>query len=100
MLWVSHDICPSQSLFQVRDVTQSELLALFHAGVWEDTEKPQCNMAYLLIALGKTIEGEMAFRLTMVWVHPHQACLPSLDEMARKLALLVNIGDNWAYAFV
>ena len=100
MLWGSHDICPSLSWFKVRDVTQWELLAFSSAGVWEDAEKPQCNMAYLLIVPGKTIEGEMAFRLTMVWAHPHQAHLLSLDELARKHALLIDIGDNWAYAFV
>ena len=100
MLWGSHDICPSLSWFQVRDVTWSELLALSHAGEWGETENPQCDMAYLLIAPGKTIEGEMAFRLATVWAHPHQACLPSLDEVARKLTLLINIGNNWAYAFV
>ena len=58
MLWGSHDICLSLSWFQVRDVTQSELLALSHAWVWGDKEKPQCDMAYLLIVLGKTIKGE------------------------------------------
>ena len=42
----------------------------------------------------------MAFGLTVVWAHPHQAHLPSLDEVARKLSLLINIGNNWVYAFV
>ena len=42
----------------------------------------------------------MAFGLAMVLVHPHQAQLSSLDEVARKLTLLINLGDNWAYAFV
>ena len=99
-MWGSHDICPSLSWFQVKGVTQSELLSLSHAGAWRHTEKPQCNMAYLLIVLGKTINGEMAFRLAMVWAHPHQATLSSLDEVARKLTLLINIGDIWAYTFM
>ena len=42
----------------------------------------------------------MAFGLAMVWVHSYQACLSSLDEVAKKLTLLINLGDNWAYAFV
>ena len=57
MLWGSHDICPSLSQFQMRDVTWSELLALSHTGAWGDAEKPQHDMAYLLIAVGKTIKG-------------------------------------------
>ena len=44
--------------------------------------------------------GEMAFRLVAVWMHPYQACYSSLDEVARKPALLIDLGDNWAYAFV
>ena len=100
MLWGCHNICPSLSHFQVTEVTWPELSALSHAGVWGDIQKPQCNIAFLLIVLGKTVEGEMAFRLVVVWMHPHQACLPSLDEVSRKLTLLIDIGDNWAYAFV
>ena len=100
MLWGSHDICPSLSWFQVRDVTWSELLALSCAGEWGDTEKPQCNMAYLLIVPGKTIEGEIVFGLNTVWAHPYQACLPSMDQVARKLPLLISIGNNWVYTFV
>ena len=42
----------------------------------------------------------MAFRLTAVWVDPYQACLSSLDEAVRKLTLLINLTDNWAYTFV
>ena len=58
------------------------------------------DMAYLLIVPGKTIEGEMTFKLTMVWVHPHQTNLHSLDKAWMKLTLLINIGDNWAYTFM
>ena len=76
MLLGFHDICPSLSWFQVKDVTWSELLVLSHAGAWGDAEKTQCDMAYLLIVPGKTIKGEMAFGLTMVWVHPHQHAFP------------------------
>ena len=57
-------------------------------------------MAFLLIAPRKTIEGEMVVRLAAVWAHLHQAHLPSLDEAVKKLALLINLGDNWAYTFV
>ena len=84
----------------MRNVTWSELIALSHTGAWRDTEKPQCSITYLLIALSKTIEGEMAFRLATVWAHPHQADLSFLDEAVRKLTLPIDIGDNWAYAFV
>ena len=42
----------------------------------------------------------MVFGLAMVWVHPYQAHIPTLDEVARKLTLLTISHENWAYAFV
>ena len=36
----------------------------------------------------------------MVRVHPYQACIPTLDEVARKLTLLTTSHENWAYTFV
>ena len=57
-------------------------------------------MAFLLIAPRKTIGGEMVFGLATVWTHPHQAQLSSLDEVAKKLTLLIDLGDNWVYTFM
>ena len=56
-------------------------------------------MVFLMIVPVKTIKGEMAFGLA-VWAHPYQAQLPFLDEAVKKLTLLINLGNNWAYAFV
>ena len=55
VLWGSHDICPSLSHFQVAQVTWPELSALSHAGALGDPEKTQCDMAFLLIVLGKVV---------------------------------------------
>ena len=100
VLWGSHNICPSLTWFKVGEITQLELLALSHTQAWGSIEKPQGNMAFLPIVLGKTIKGEMAFRLAMVWEHLHQPWLSSLHEVARKLTLLIDLGDNWTYALV
>ena len=35
-----------------------------------------------------------------MWVHPYQARVSTIDDMARKLALLVSARPNWPYAFV
>ena len=82
------------------EITWPELLALSHTGTWGSIEKPQGDMTFLLIAPRKTIEGEMAFGLVAVWAHPHQAWLSSLDEAVKKLTLLIDLGDDWAYVFV
>ena len=57
-------------------------------------------MVFLLIAPKKTIEGEMAFGLAMIWAHPYQACPSSLDDAVKNLVLLISLGNNWAYASV
>ena len=44
--------------------------------------------------------GEVVIGLPVVWVHPYQACVPTIDEAVRKLTLLTTSGENWAYAFM
>ena len=62
-------------------------------------KRPKSNMAYLLLVPDQVVEEERKFRLVVVWTYPCQAHLPLLDEAARKLALLINTGEDWAYAF-
>ena len=42
----------------------------------------------------------MVFGFAVVWVHPYQGCISTLDEVAKKLTLLTTSGENWAYTFV
>ena len=42
----------------------------------------------------------MVFGLAVIWVHPYQACMPTLDEVTKNLALLTTSHENWAYAYV
>ena len=56
-LWGFFDICPSLTWFKIK-ITQPELLALSHAGAWGSMEKPNGDMAFLLIVPRKTTEGE------------------------------------------
>ena len=53
-----------------------------------------------MITPKKTIQGEVAFSLTMVWAHPYQAHLSSMDKAVKKITLLANSGNNWVYTFV
>ena len=85
--------------FQVSAIMLSELYALSNTGVWENIEKPMYDMAFLLIALDKTIKRERVFGLVAVWVHLQQACHHSLGEAAHKLTLLIDIGTNLVYTF-
>ena len=38
--------------------------------------------------------------LTMVWVHPYQARVSTIDDVARKLTLLASSRPDWPYVFV
>ena len=42
----------------------------------------------------------MALGLAVLWAHPYQAQLSSLDEVVKKLTLFIKLGNNWAYTFV
>ena len=98
--WGSHDICHLLSQFQVMEITQLGLSAISHAEEWENPKRPMSNMAYLLLMPDQAVGEERKFGLVAVWTHPHQAHLPSLDGAVRKFALLINTGEDWAYAFM
>ena len=101
VLWGCHDICPSLTQFQVALVIWSELSALAPTGVWGDTEKFWGDMTF---SSNSTWEDHWGGRWHLAWPWyghtPYQTHLFSLDEVERKLALLLNSGDSWAYTFV
>ena len=57
-------------------------------------------MAFLLILPKEGIAGERVYGLAMVWVHPYQARVSTIEDAAKKLILLASTGPNWPYAFV
>ena len=57
-------------------------------------------MAFLLVLSKEGVAGERVYGLAVVWAHPCQARVPTIDEAARKLALLASSGSNWPYTFV
>ena len=56
-------------------------------------------MACLLLAPAQEVEEQRIFGLVAVWVHRCQAHLPSVEEVARKLAFLINTREDWPYTF-
>ena len=56
-------------------------------------------MAYLLLAPAQEADEERRFGLVALWVHPSQTLLPLLEEVARKLTLLISMKEDWPYAF-
>ena len=98
--WGCHDICPLLKQFHITQVTQPMLSSLTHLHAWGDIERFHSDMAFLLILPKGGVVGERVYGLTMVWIHPCQVRVPTLDEGVRKLSLLASSGSNWSYAFV
>ena len=98
--WGSFDFCPAVSWFQVHAITQAQLTALFQAGAWGNVEKPQWDMAFMLVAPSLTIRYKQIFGLMAMLAHPFQAHYHNLEEVAHKLVLLVDEGPDCPYASV
>ena len=81
-------------------MTQSELASLTHLKAWGDPEKFCSNVTFLLVLPKEGAVGEMVYRLTMVWVHPYQARVSTIDNMAKQFTQLASTGPNWPYALV
>ena len=69
-------------------VTQSEIASLTCLKAWGDPKKFHSNVAFLLVLPEEGAEGERVYRLTMMWVHPCQARVSTIDEAAKQLAQL------------
>ena len=92
--WGFHGICPLLTQFQVMEITRLGLSAISHAEAWGTPGGQSLNMAYLFLVWDQEVEEGRKFGLVAVWIHPSQAHLPSLDEVARKLALLINTAED------
>ena len=79
-LWGGHDICPHLPQFMVTLITRWEISVLSHEEAGRDAERFWSKLAFLLFLPVRATEGELAFGLVVVWVHPYQACLPSLER--------------------
>ena len=99
-LWGHHNICPLLQWFHITQVTQSELTSLTCLKAWGDTKRFQSNVAFLLVLPKEGVVGERAYWLAMVWVHPYQARVSTIDSAAKQLPQLASTGPNWPYALV
>ena len=96
-LWGCQDICPLLQQFHIFQVTQSELTSLTH--LKGDTKRFCSDVAFLLVLPKEGVVGERAYRLTMVWVHPYQARVSTIDGKAEQLTQLASTGPKQPYAW-
>ena len=99
-LWGCHNICPPMKQFHIAQITQPELSSLTHLWVWGDSKRFCSDVAFLLVLPQEGVAGERVYGLTIVWVHPYQARVSTIDDVARKLILLTSSMPNWPYMFM
>ena len=92
--WGLLNFCPAVMQSQVQAITPVQLVTLSQAGAWGEAEKPQWDMAFILIVPCTNTGCEWVFNLTDVWAHPCQAHLHALKEVAHKLLLLADNGPD------
>ena len=95
-LWGCHDICPLLQWFNIALVTQSELTSLTHLNAWGDAKKFCSNVTFLLVLPKEGVVGERMYGLAMVWVHPYQARVSTIDGAAKQLTQLASTGAQLA----
>ena len=80
--------------------TPLELTSLTHLKAWGDANKFCSNVAFLLVLPKQGVAGERTYGLAMVWVHPYQARISTIDGAAKQLTKLASTGPNWPYPLV
>ena len=97
--WGSKNFCPVVKSFQVQVIMQAQLNTLSQEGVWGDVGKPWWDMAFHLIMPSIAV----GYERSLAWWQC--GCIPTrptttLEEVACKLAQLVDESMDWFYTFV
>ena len=100
LLWGHLDICPSLNQFHVASITHSELSSLTSLKAWGDMEMFCNDVTFLLVLTEEGAVRDGVYRLSMIWVNPYQARVPTMEEAVKQLTTLVSTGPNWPYALV
>ena len=75
------------------------LLPHQHKGLG-DAEKFCSNITFLLVSSKEGTVGDRVYGLSMVWVNPYQARVPTVEEALKQLTALVSSRPDWPYALV
>ena len=99
-LWGYLDICPSLNQFHVTSITHSELSCLTSLKAWGDAEMFCSDVTFLLVLTEKGAVRHRVYGLSMIWVNPYQARIPTMEKAVKQLTSLVFTRPNWPYAFM
>ena len=99
-LWGCYDICPLLEQFHITHMTQKELASLTCLKAWGNAEKFHSDVTFLLVLPEEGAVEERAYGLTMMWIHPYQARVSTIEEVIKPLNQLSHSGSNLPYAQV
>ena len=81
-------------------ITQMKLSSLTGLMAWVDKEKSHNNITFLLVSAKEEATGNRKYGLSITWVNPCQARVPSMEEAVKELTTWVSSGPDWPYALV
>ena len=84
-LWGCHNICPLLEQFHIICVTQTQLVSLTCQKAWGDADKFCSDITFLLILPKESKVEERTYGLDMVWVHPYQVRVSTIEETIKQL---------------
>ena len=77
-----------------------ELVSFTHLKAWDNADKFHSDTSFLLILPKEGMVEDRTYGLTMVWVHPYQARVSTIEEAIKQLDQLTPSRPNWPYALV
>ena len=95
-----HDICLLLEQFHVTHMTQSELASLTHLKVWVILKYSTATSPFYLYYLKRAWWERECMASSLMWVHPYQARVSTIDEVVKQLTQLAPTGPNCPYALV
>ena len=98
-LWGNLNICPQLHWLELPCQTQAELSSISSLKVWGDVQKPQHDIAYLLVQVENAMR-DRHYGISLVWVNSNQARAATMEEAVEKLAACSSSGTNWPYTLV
>ena len=95
-----HNICLLLGQFHIVHITQMKWSTLTHLKAWGDADQFHSDVAFLLILPKEGMAEERTYGLTMVWAHPYQVRVSTIEEAIQQLDKLIPPRPNWPYALV
>ena len=100
LMWGDINICPLLQQFQIPSLSPVELSSLNNLKAWRERQKFHHNIAFLLVLAKEEATGDRKYGLLTIWVNPHQARVPSMEEAVGKLTAWASSEPNWPYALL